>query len=121
MERILIVEDNKDMQFLLSHILEEEGYKTSVAGSGIKALKEIKEITPNLVILDVRMPKMDGFEVLEKVKKINSEIQIIMITAFGEIKDSVKAMKLGAYDYITKPFDNDEIIFTIKKALKNMS
>ena len=121
MERILIVEDNKDMQFLLSHILEEEGYKTSVAGNGKKALKKIEEITPNLVVLDVRMPKMDGFEVLEKVKKINPEIQIIMITAYGEIRDSVKAMKLGAYDYITKPFDNDEIIFTIKKALKNQS
>ena len=121
MESILIVEDNKDMQFLLSHILREEGYTTAIAENGEVALKEIKEITPNLVVLDVRMPKMDGFEVLEKVKKINPEIQIIMITAYGQIKDSVKAMKLGAYDYITKPFDNDEIIFTIKKALKNQS
>ncbi len=121
MENILIVEDNKDMQFILSHILEEEGYTTAIAKNGEIALKRIKAKTPNLIVLDVRMPKMDGFEVLEKVKKINPEIQIIMITAFGEIKDSVKAMKLGAYDYITKPFDNDEIIFTIKKALKNQS
>ena len=121
MESSLIVEDNKDMRFLLSHISKAEGYKTSVTGNGKKALKKIEEITPNLVVLDVRMPKMDGFEVLEKVKKINPEIQIIMITAYGGIRDSVKAMKLGAYDYITKPFDNDEIIFTIKKALKNQS
>ncbi len=121
MESILIVEDNKDMQFLLSNILREEGYKIISVGNGARAIQESKKKEPDLVLLDMKLPGMHGMEVFEELRKINKEILVIMITAYGDVKDAVRAMKLGAYDYITKPFDNDDLILTIKKALKTHS
>ena len=118
MESILIVEDNKDMQFLLSNILEERGYKTIIAGDGKRAIKEVEKGVPDLVLLDIKLPDMDGMQVLKKMRKINRDMLIIMITAYGNVKGAVQAMKLGAYDYITKPFNNEELILTIKKSLK---
>jgi DNA-binding NtrC family response regulator len=118
MEKILIVEDNKDMQFLLSNILKGEGYEALVAGDGKKALKEIKRWSPDLVLLDIRLPDMDGMAVLEEIKKLNGDIVIIMLTAYGDIKGAVQAMKLGAFEYIAKPFDNDELLIAIKRSLK---
>ena len=118
MESILIVEDNKDMQFLLSNILKEAGYATIIAGDGNRAIKEVQKSVPDLILLDIKLPKMDGMEVLEKIRKIDEDFPIIMITAYGNVKGAVKAMKSGAYDYITKPFDNEELILIIKKALK---
>ena len=118
MESILIVEDNKDMQFLLSNILEERGYKTIIAGDGKRAIKEVEKGVPDLVLLDIKLPDMDGMQVLKKMRKINRDMLIIMITAYGNVKGAVQAMKLGVYDYITKPFNNEELILTIKKSLK---
>lgn len=121
METILIVDDNKDMQFNLSNILKDEGYETKTCGSGARAIREVKKGSPNLVLLDIRLPGMDGMKVLEEMKKINKDSIIIMLTAYGDVKDTVRAMKLGAFDYITKPFDNEGIILTIKKALQTQS
>ena len=121
MERILIVEDNKDMQFLLSNILKSEGYEVSVAGEGRKALKEIKGLSADLVLLDIHLPDMNGMTVLEEIKKHNGDMGVIMLTAYGEIKGAVQAMKLGAFEYITKPFDNDELLIVIKRALHTQS
>ena len=118
MANILIVEDNRDMQFLLSNILKSEGYETLVAGDGKKALKETKRWSPDLVLLDIRLPDMDGMTVLEEIKKLNNDLIIIMLTAYGDIKGAVQAMKLGAFEYITKPFDNDELLIAIKRALQ---
>ena len=118
MDKILIVDDNTDMQFLLSNILREEGYEIFSAGNGLRAIQEAERHRPDLVLLDIRLPGMNGLEVLEKLKKIDSELLVIMITAFGDVKSAVTAMKNGAYDYITKPFDNDELVLNIKKALK---
>ncbi|MCX5810369.1 MAG: sigma-54 dependent transcriptional regulator [Proteobacteria bacterium] len=118
MAKILVVEDNKDMQFLLSNILKSEGYETLVAGDGKKALKETKRWSPDLVLLDIRLPDMDGMAVLEEIKKLNDDLIIIMLTAYGDIKGAVQAMKLGAFEYITKPFDNDELLIAIKRALQ---
>ena len=118
METILIVDDNKDMQFNLSNILKDEGYNAKACGSGARAIREVKKGSPNLVLLDIRLPGMDGMKVLEEMKSIDKDLIIIMLTAYVDVKDAVRAMKLGAFDYITKPFDNEEIILTIKKALQ---
>jgi len=119
-DTILIVDDDKDMQFNLKSILDNEGYKSFAVGNGIKAIKEIQSKSPNIVLLDIRLPDMNGMKVLEKLKKTIPEYDgsIIMLTAYGDIKGAIKAMKLGAFDYLTKPFDNEELIITIKKALQ---
>ena len=119
MEKILIVDDNKYIRYSLTSLLEEEGYIINSAADGYKALKEIKLSTPSLVICDIKMPGIDGMEVLREIKKINKNLPVIMLTAFGEIKNAVDAMKYGAFDYVTKPFDNDEMLMIIKKALEH--
>jgi len=117
METILVVDDNADLRFTLSDIIKNEGYNLLEAGDGTKALKLIKSSSPELVLLDMRLPGMDGMKILEEVKKFDSNIIVIMLTAFGDVKGAVKAMRLGAFDYITKPFDNEELLIIIKKAL----
>lgn len=117
MEKILVVEDNEDMQFVLSSLLEHEGYGVIVTGDGEKALKAVEKDAPHLVLLDIKLPGMDGMQVLEEIRRIDGNLNIIMLTAYGDIRNAVQAMKSGAYDYITKPFDNDELILTIRKAL----
>ena len=118
MTKILIVDDNKNMQIILKNILSDEGYQITTFGNGKSALKEIEKNIPDLILLDIRLPEMNGIEILQRVKKIKEDLLIIMITAYGDIKTAVKAMKLGAYDYITKPFVNEDLILTVKKALE---
>lgn len=117
METILIVDDDKDMQFTLTEILRDEGYEVIAVGDGEHALKEVTRKEPNLVLLDIMLPGMDGLKILEKMGKIDKDLTVIMLTAYGNTRGAVKAMKLGAFDYITKPFDNEELVITIKKAL----
>lgn len=118
MERILIVDDEEDFQFTVSDILKDEGYETIAVSNGRGALKAIKRNSPDLVLLDIKLPDMDGMKILEKIKKIDNELNVIMITGYGGINEAVRAMKLGAFDYVTKPFDNIELIIRIKKALQ---
>ena len=120
MYKILIVDDDKDMQFNLKSILDSEGYKSFTVGNGTKAIKEVQNKSPNIVLLDIRLPDMSGMKVLEKLKKTIPDYNgsIIMLTAYGDIKGAIKAMKLGAFDYLTKPFDNEELIITIQKAIQ---
>jgi len=118
LDKILIVDDDKEALQLLSDIIKSEGYKVITAGDGRKALKEIRAHSLDLVLLDIKLPEMDGMEVLREIKKIDKDIIVIMFTAYGGIKDAVQAMKLGAFDYITKPFDNEEIVLNIKRALQ---
>ncbi len=120
MEKILIVDDEKHMRKILSKILSEEGYKVSQAENGNRAIREIEQYKPDLVLLDYKLPDMNGDKVLEKIKKIDETLIVIMLTAFGDIKKAVTTMKLGAYDYLTKPFNNDEIILVINKALQTL-
>ncbi|MCD4795915.1 MAG: sigma-54 dependent transcriptional regulator [Candidatus Cloacimonetes bacterium] len=118
MEKILIVDDNKNMQLILKNILSDEGYYITIVGTGKDAIKEVQKEIPDLVLLDIRLPEINGMEVLENIKKIDTDLLVIMITAYGDIKTAVKTVKLGAYDYITKPFINDDLILTVRKALK---
>ncbi len=117
MERILVIDDDKDLRFNLSSILKDEGYDVLAVEDGREALKAVQRNCPNLALLDIRLPSMNGMEILEKLKGIDKNLIIIMLTACAGVKDAVKAMKLGAFDYITKPFDNEELILIIKKAL----
>ncbi len=118
METILIVDDNRDMQFTLANILKEEGYETITALDGERAIKEVKARAPNLVLLDIRLPGMDGMRILKEMKNIDKEVIIIMLTAYGDVKGAVEAMRLGAFNYITKPFNNEELALIIKNALR---
>ncbi|MDP8218882.1 MAG: sigma-54 dependent transcriptional regulator [Candidatus Theseobacter exili] len=121
MEKILIVDDNSDLRHNLSDLLKEEGYDILTAKNGKLAIREIKNNSPDLVLLDMRLPDMDGLQILEKIKEIDKSAIVIMLTAYADIKDSVNAMKSGAFDYLTKPFDNEELLLVIKRALQNLS
>ena len=119
--KILIVDDLKDMRIVLAKVLKKEGYKTVTAGNGFTAIKLVRSERPDAVIMDIKMPKMDGIEVMKRMKKIKDNIPVILITAYGEIETAVQTVRLGAYDYITKPFDNAKIIITLNNALKEHS
>jgi len=116
---ILIIDDEINMIESYKVLLEDK-YNILSSNSGAEALKILKKEAVNLVLLDVLMPDMDGLEVLKKIKEI-SGIEIIMITAVRTIRTAIQAMKMGAYDYISKPFDIDDLLATIKKALEKQS
>jgi len=118
MNKILVVDDQKAVCYSLQRFLGSEGYNVVTAASGEEALKIVNNEIPALVIMDVRMPEMDGIEVLGEIKKSHPKIQVIMMTAFSTTEKAIHAMKLGAYDYIIKPFDNDELLIRIKDAIK---
>ncbi len=117
--KILIVEDDEDMIHILRSILELEGYEIAYAGDGEEGLKAIGEYKPNLVILDLILPKIDGNEICRRVKKDPelSKIPIIMLTAKGTTRDELEGVMDGADDYITKPFNPLDLIETIKYLL----
>ena len=119
METILIVDDEKNYLVVLEALLGPEGYETITADSGPNALRFIRESDLDLVITDMKMPGMSGMELLEESKQIKPELPVIMMTAYGTIELAVEAMKKQAYDYITKPFQNEELKLIIKKALEN--
>jgi len=118
MSRILVVDDEQSMRDFLSIMLKKEGYDMVAAENGAGALKAVQAEIFDLVITDVKMPGVDGIEVLRTVKDVSPETVVIMITAFATTETAVEAMKLGAYDYITKPFKVDEIKLVIQKALE---
>ena len=117
---ILIIDDEAELCKSLSEMLkeEEEGYKLSIANNGEKGLAKIKEEVLDLVLLDIKMPEMDGIETLKRIRAIDKDILVIMLTAYQTVETAVKAMKLGAYDYISKPFNYEELKIIIKRALQ---
>jgi two-component system, NtrC family, response regulator PilR len=116
--KILIVEDEKSMREVLKILLEGEGYEVMTASDGLEGIAHLDKDIFDLVVTDVKMPKVDGFEVLKRIKDISPDTIVIMITAFGTKESGVEAMKLGAYDYISKPFNIDEIRLIVKKAIE---
>ncbi|MFH0933009.1 MAG: sigma-54 dependent transcriptional regulator [Nitrospirota bacterium] len=116
--RILIVEDEKSMREVLKILLEGEKYEVVSASDGLEGLSYITDDIFDLVITDIKMPKVGGFELLKKAKEISPDTIVIMITAFGTTEAAIDAMKLGAYDYINKPFKIDEIRLIIEKAIE---
>jgi len=115
--KILVVDDDKEICDILTEMLTEEGYQTFSALSGRLALDTVEKKKPELVLLDIKMPKMDGIEVLKRIKKIDKEVVVVMITGYGSLGTAKEAMRLGAYDYVTKPFDLDSIKVVIRDAL----
>ena len=116
--KILIIDDDTSLRRVLEYNLQEAGYQVSAAASGEEGLRLFGEDTPSLVITDMKMPGMDGMQVLKNIKERSPETLVIMITAFGTVDIAVEAMKAGAYDYITKPFNRDELRLTVAKALQ---
>jgi two-component system NtrC family response regulator len=116
--KILLVDDDQSLRKILAFNLEQEGYSIIEASDGEQALKLCNEHDPDLVITDIKMPGMDGVELLKEIKRRDIEKLVIVITAFGTVDSAIEAMKLGAYDYITKPFNRDEMKLVVKKALE---
>lgn len=116
--RILVIEDEKNMREILKMLLEGEGYEVSVSRDGNEGLDSLNKDIFDLIISDVKMPGVDGLQILRKAQEISPETLVIMITAFGTTESAVEAMKLGAYDYIHKPFKIDEIRLVVKNALE---
>jgi len=105
MPRVLVVDDEPDAVELLTEFLRAKGYEVITASDGEEALRKVKEDRPHLILLDVRMPKLNGMEVLRRVREIDREVGVIMVTAVNEEETGREALKLGAFDYITKPLD----------------
>ncbi len=121
MSNILIVDDEKDMRWLLTDILKKDGHTLYEAGNCKEAMVFFKKNSPpDLVSLDLRIPEeMDGMDLLRKIKETQPEIQVVILTAYGNIGSAVEAIKLGAYDYLTKPFENERLRLTFRRALEN--
>ena len=117
METVLIVDDEKNYPLILSAILEEEGFETFTANSGREALEILANADIDLVLTDMKMPSMDGIELLERIKDKNQDLPVIMMTAHGTVDKAVEAMQKGAYSYILKPFDNEQLIIYVSKAV----
>ncbi len=116
---ILIVDDEKDICMALNILLTKEGYAVKEAYNGEQAIDRIKKENFDIIMTDIKMEKMDGFEVLKQAQKICPETSVIMMTAFASVGSAVEAMRAGAADYITKPFINDEIRLTIRRLLQS--
>jgi len=119
MDTILIVDDEKNYLVVLEALLSQEGYEIITSEKAQDALRVIQEADVDLVLTDMKMPGMSGMELLEEAQRIKPELPVIMMTAYGTIEMAVEAMKKHAYDYITKPFQNEELKLTIRKALDN--
>ena len=116
--RILIVEDEKDMRNGLEKLLTRKGYSVDTAEDGLSAVEKMQQNSFQVVITDLKMPRLDGIGVLQKAKDIDNTVSVIIITGYGTVKTAVESMRLGAFDYIAKPFKPDEISLVIERALK---
>ncbi|MDP8221717.1 MAG: sigma-54 dependent transcriptional regulator [Candidatus Lernaella stagnicola] len=116
--RILIVDDEPDIRETLGGILEDEGYEVKTVGSGEEALRAIAAERPDLVMLDIWMPGIDGMETLARIKKRDPELQVIMISGHGSVETAVKAIKMGAYDFIEKPLSLPQTILAVNRVMK---
>ena len=115
---VLVVEDDDAMRDLLVEELSDAGFSVLEASSGRQGIERVRAGGIDLVITDLRMPELDGFDLIRDIRATESPPHIIMITAFGSIETAIKAVKLGAYVYITKPFEIEELILAADKALK---
>ncbi len=117
-KRVLIADDEKNMRWVLAQALEKDGFEVVQAANGREALSAVAEQEPDIMILDHKMPKPDGMEVLRRLRSKDHLFPIIMLTAHGNVETAVEAMKAGATEYLTKPFDLEELKLSIDKALK---
>ena len=118
-EKILIVDDEKKICSILSHIFSDEGYSVMAVESGEETLKCVGSFAPELILMDQNMPGINGIEAMAEIKKHHPEVTVIIFTAYGSIRFAVEAIKKGAYDYLTKPLDNDELMIVTRRALEH--
>jgi len=115
--KILIVDDEEHFRTILTTIMEEEGFKVLEAQDGDTALRKIRVNSPDIMLTDVKMPGMDGWELLKKAKDLDPDLPVVMVTAFADIPGAIGAIREGAHDYLPKPFDNYEVIRVVRRAL----
>ncbi len=118
MPTILIIDDEKSIRRTLREILEYEGYKVEEAVDGLEGLSMLKERTFDAILLDIKMPKMDGLEVLDKIMQTNPDTPVIMVSGHGTIDTAVEAVKKGAYDFVAKPMDLNRLSISLRNALE---
>ena len=116
---VLVVDDDDNLRWVLQTQLEQMGYATATAADGAAALERIDKDPPALVLTDLKMPGMSGMELLERVRRDYPEVPVLIMTAFGTIQSAVQAMRAGAYDYLTKPIDYDELALSVSRVLEH--
>ena len=116
--RVLVVDDEEPVRNLLQRVLKEAGYDVVTATNGQEALDKVSQLNVGVVLLDIKMPGMSGIEVLQQITTNWPETCVVMATAAGDAQTAVEAMKAGAYDYITKPFDRDDVVRKVQKAIE---
>jgi len=112
---VLIVDDEAPQREMIGGFLKKQGFGVALAGGGQEALEVIRRGPVDLVLTDLRMPQMSGVELLAEVKKRNPEIPVVVMTAYGSVESAVSAMKAGAYDYLSKPIDLDDLLHLVQK------
>jgi DNA-binding NtrC family response regulator len=117
--RLLVVDDEEPQRMMLANILGRAGFQVVTAADGTEALSSLKDAPFDLMLTDQRMPSMDGLELLERVRRTRPELPIILMTAYGTVSTAVEAMKRGASDYLTKPFERDELLVVVEKAIRH--
>jgi DNA-binding NtrC family response regulator len=115
---VLIVDDERPIRRILSVLLQERHHRVTEVGSGEEALAVLPEAAPDLVLLDLRLPGIDGLETLKRLRTLKPRLDVVLMTAHGTISSAVEAMRRGAFDYVTKPFDNDELLMVVDRALE---
>jgi two-component system KDP operon response regulator KdpE len=116
-QKILVIEDDKDIAYLLCWKLEEEGFEVLTACDGVQGLEILKRQHPNLVLLDLMLPRVSGWELCQQIRE-SSDVPIIMLTALARVEDKVRGLELGADDYLTKPFRRSELVARIQAVLR---
>ncbi len=117
-KNILLVDDDTGVRTVFSSILRKEGYRVTAVKNGYEAIKVIDEESFDLALVDLRMPGLDGIQVLEKIKSRRPQTRVIIYSAYGLVEDAVEAMRKGAADYLNKPFSPNELELSLKKALE---
>lgn len=120
-QRILLVEDDENLGYVIQDLLSMNGYKVHLARDGKEGLLFFNKSKYDLCLIDVMMPKKDGFELAEDIQKVNNSVPLVFLTARNQKEDKIKGLKLGADDYITKPFDSDEFLLRVKAILRRSS
>lgn len=114
--KIVLIDDEEDIRDVMSIALADAGYEVATAENGIAGLKRCQEVLPQIVITDIRMPGMDGLQVLAEIKKKFSDIEVIVATAYGEMELAIRALQLDASDFINKPINDEELQLALKRA-----
>jgi two-component system response regulator AtoC len=115
---VLVADDDASIRSLLRQLLQDEGYTVNEAATGVEVVDKVKESSPDLVIMDVRMPELDGIEALSRVRATSPKTAVLIMTAFGSSNAAIRAMELGAFDYVTKPFELEKINYTVQKVFE---